>query len=76
MWQNRNSPSERQSHHSRSNLRSGGGFGDPRLREAQRVLDDVLDGLISAEEARRDYGVAIDADGRLDRVETERLRLS
>jgi hypothetical protein len=38
------------------------------------VLDDVLDGLISADEARRDYGVAIDADGRLDCAETERLR--
>jgi N-methylhydantoinase B len=40
------------------------------------VLDDVLDGLISAEEARREYGVAIDADGWLDRAETERLRSS
>jgi hypothetical protein len=38
------------------------------------VLDDVLDGLITAEEARRDYGVAIDAQGRLDPIETERLR--
>jgi hypothetical protein len=36
---------------------------------------DVLDGLISAEEARRDYGV-VDAQGRLDRAETERLRSS
>jgi hypothetical protein len=36
----------------------------------------VLDDLISAPEARRDYGVAIDADGRLDRAETGRLRSS
>ncbi len=55
-------------------LPGGGGFGDPRTRDAQRVLDDVLDGLITAEEARRDYGVAIDAQGRLDPIETERLR--
>jgi N-methylhydantoinase B len=55
-------------------LPGGGGFGDPRDRDAQRVLDDVLDGLITAEEARRDYGVAIDAHGRLDPIETERLR--
>ena len=40
------------------------------------MLDDVLDGLITAEEARRDYGVAIDAQGRLDLIETERLRTS
>src|SRR6267154_2396612 len=58
----------------RLELPGGGGFGDPRERDPQRVLDDVLDGLISADEARREYGVAIDADGRLDRAETERLR--
>jgi N-methylhydantoinase B len=55
-------------------LPGGGGFGDPRMRDPQRVLDDVLDGLITAEEARHDYGVAIDAQGRLDAVETGRLR--
>src|SRR5580700_5466293 len=58
----------------RLSLPGGGGFGDPRTRDAQQVLDDVLDGLITAEEARRDYGVAIDAQGRLDSIETERLR--
>jgi hypothetical protein len=30
--------------------------------------------LVTAEEVRRDYGVVIDAQGRLDPVETERLR--
>ncbi|MGA8610732.1 MAG: hydantoinase B/oxoprolinase family protein, partial [Xanthobacteraceae bacterium] len=55
-------------------LPGGGGFGDPRTRDAQRVLDDVLDGLITAEEARRDYGVAIDAQSQLDPIETARLR--
>jgi N-methylhydantoinase B len=60
----------------RLELPGGGGFGDPRERDPQRVLDDVLDGLISADEARHDYGVAIDADGRLDPTETERLRSS
>jgi hypothetical protein len=38
------------------------------------VRDDVLDGSITAEEARRDYGVAIDARGEVDRTATERLR--
>ena len=55
-------------------LPGGGGFGDPRARDPQRVLDDVLDGLITAEEARRDYGVVVDEQGRLDMPETERVR--
>jgi N-methylhydantoinase B len=55
-------------------LPGGGGFGDPRTRDPQCVLDDVLDGLITAEEARRDYGVAINAAGQLDLAETARLR--
>ncbi len=55
-------------------LPGGGGLGDPRARDPQAVLDDVLDGLISAAEARRDYRVAVDAQGRLDLRETERLR--
>src|SRR5215475_8549574 len=57
-------------------LPGGGGFGDPRTRDPQRVLDDALDGLITADEARRDYGVAIDGQGRLDLAETDRLRSS
>ncbi len=46
----------------RLELPGGGGFGDPRTRDPQRVIDDVLDGLITAEEARRDYGVVVDAE--------------
>src|SRR5579884_1608279 len=56
------------------NLPGGGGFGDPRARDPERVRDDVLDSLIGAEEARRDYGVALDASGQVDRAETARLR--
>ena len=58
----------------RLELPGGGGFGDPRARDPHRVLDDVRDGLITAEEARRDYGVVIDAHGQLDAAATERLR--
>ncbi len=46
----------------------GGGYGDPCEREPERVLDDVLEGYVSAEAARRDYGVAFSgavADGTL-----------
>lgn len=38
----------------------GGGWGDPRLRDPQRVLEDVLDGYVSVEAARTDYGVEVD----------------
>ena len=55
-------------------LPGGGGFGDPRTRDPQHVLDDVLDGLITAEEARRDYGVIVDEQGRLNLSETRRIR--
>jgi N-methylhydantoinase B len=57
----------------RLELPGGGGFGDPLQRDPVRVLDDVLDGLITAEEARRDYGVAVDK-GRLDLAQTKKLR--
>jgi N-methylhydantoinase B len=55
-------------------LPGGGGFGDPRRRDPQSVRDDVLDGLITAEEARRDYGVVIDMRGEIDLAETARVR--
>jgi N-methylhydantoinase B len=58
----------------RLELPGGGGIGDPRTRDPQRVLDDVRDGFISAQQARRDYGVVIDVDGRLDLAATQRLR--
>ena len=52
----------------------GGGFGDPLERDPARVLDDVLDGLISAETARRDYAVVLSPTGGLDFAATERER--
>ena len=45
-----------------NNSGGGGGWGDPREREAQRVLDDVINDFVSLDAARRDYGVAIDAE--------------
>lgn len=38
---------------------SGGGYGDPLERAPEKVLDDVLDGFISPEHARVDYGVVL-----------------
>ena len=33
----------------------GGGFGDPRARPPEKVLDDVRNGYVSEEAAARDY---------------------
>ena len=53
----------------------GGGYGDPIDREPARVLEDLLDGRVSAEAARRDYGVVFDAAGRsVDGAATASLR--
>lgn len=51
----------------------GGGYGNPRERDPQSVLDDVLDGLISAETARAEYGVVI-AGGQVDATATAAAR--
>jgi N-methylhydantoinase B len=57
----------------------GGGWGDPFARDPARVLDDVLDELVSIEAARRDYGVAFTGsleafDLAVDAEATRRLR--
>jgi N-methylhydantoinase B len=58
----------------RLELPGGGGIGDPRTRDPELVVANVRDGLISAVAARRDYRVAVKADGNLDAAETARLR--
>jgi N-methylhydantoinase B len=58
----------------------GGGFGDPLERDPQAVLEDVADGYVSVERARKDYGVVIKeidaelAQYEVDEEETERER--
>jgi N-methylhydantoinase B len=39
---------------------AGGGWGQPLDRDPERVLADVVDGYVSVEAARADYGVVID----------------
>lgn len=58
-------------------LRSGGGggFGDPFLREAEKVALDVREGYVSVASAEALYGVAVDSvSGAVDRERTARLR--
>ena len=52
----------------------GGGLGNPRKRPAAVVAEDVRQGFISSEAARRDYGVAVNDDGSVDEAETAKLR--
>jgi N-methylhydantoinase B len=43
----------------------GGGYGAPHMRDPEAVLDDVLQGKISAERARERYGVEVDIASQL-----------
>jgi N-methylhydantoinase B len=52
----------------------GGGFGDPHERDAERVAEDVREGYVSAEAARALYGVALNAELRVDETGTAQLR--
>jgi N-methylhydantoinase B len=52
---------------------SGGGFGDPLRREPAKVLKDVDDGFVSAEEAAAAYGVIL-IDGAIDEAATKSWR--
>jgi len=52
----------------------GGGYGAPLERSPEAVLRDLELGYIGADAARRDYGVALNADGTLDETETRNLR--
>ena len=52
----------------------GGGYGEAFARDPASVADDVRNGLVTADAARADYGVAVGPDGTLDEAETERLR--
>lgn len=59
----------------------GGGWGDARQRDPERVRDDVRDGYVTIDGAARDYGVVIAGDPArhpeqltIDQEATDRLR--
>ena len=53
----------------------GGGFGNPYLRPADKVLEDVINEMVSIESAKAQYGVVINKDTlSVDQAATDRLR--
>jgi N-methylhydantoinase B len=59
----------------RSITGTGGGFGNPREREPERVREDVLDGYVALDVARREYGVVVEPHTlEINAAETARLR--
>lgn len=53
----------------------GGGYGDPLLREPERVLTDVINGLVTAQAAKETYGVVVrEKPWRVDVAATQRQR--
>ena len=55
-------------------LPGGGGMGDPLAREPAAVARDVRDGIVSPENARAFYKVAVAPDGTVDAAATAQLR--
>lgn len=55
------------------NTWGGGGWGDPLQRDPELVRSDVQRGLVSVAGAKR-YGVALQADGRVNEQATQALR--
>lgn len=52
----------------------GGGYGNPLERSPQAVHEDYLDDYITQGQARKEYGVSITDDGKLNLEETDKLR--
>jgi N-methylhydantoinase B len=55
-------------------IAGGGGFGEPRERPIERVIEDVQNQLVSLERAALDYGVVLDANLTVDAIATRELR--
>jgi N-methylhydantoinase B len=53
---------------------AGGGFGDPLERDPMLVGEEVRDGVLTAVQAREQYGVVLAADGAVDVAATNELR--
>ena len=59
----------------RASSPGGGGWGNPKVRDPERVLRDVRDGVVSSAAAKSVYGVIIDQNGKcVDQAATADLR--
>ena len=54
----------------------GGGFDEPYKRDPNMVLDDVINGYVSIEGAKKDYGVIINDDLSINKSDTDKERKS
>jgi N-methylhydantoinase B len=55
----------------------GGGYGNPLEREPEMVESDMIEGYVSIEAAKKDYGVVIDLNTmKVDEEATRKLRES
>jgi N-methylhydantoinase B len=53
----------------------GGGYGNPLERQPEMVESDMIEGYVSIEAAKKDYGVVIDPKTfKVDMKETKKLR--
>jgi len=53
----------------------GGGYGNPYLRSAEQVAQEVKNGIMSVERAKQDYGVVVDSDTlELNVAKTDKFR--
>jgi N-methylhydantoinase B len=52
----------------------GGGYGDPKSRDPERVLQDVREGIVSRNRAEEVYGIVIDDNMEIDKTATQSLR--
>ena len=57
-----------------SRCNGGGGYGDPRERDPERVGKDVREGIVSSRRASDQYAVVVDAGGAVDADATRALR--
>jgi len=54
-------------------MSGGGGYGDPLVRDPQRVLEDIRDAKVSVQAAADQYGVVV-TDGQIDLSATDATR--
>ena len=65
----------KQGQHLRLETPGGGGFGPAWERDPTAVAEDVRLGYVTADAAKKNYGVVVDVEGQLDAKATKGLRV-